>query len=311
MSTAITINEVGLRDGFQNQSQFVTTDDKLRMIDALLAAGVSHFEVTSFVNPKAVPQMADADELFRRLPSQSGVTYSALVGNLRGCERAVSAGVRSLAYVLSATDTMNRRNINLDLGGALESAKSVLKFGLSHRLEMRAYVATAFGCPFEGHVAPTVVERLAAELLDAGAGEIIVADTIGVADPMHVSRLLGSLVVRHGARSLSAHFHDTKGLALANCYAAFTQGIRKFDSSIGGLGGCPFAPGARGNAATEDLVNMFESGGYESGICLDSLVAAVEVAERCVSQTLGSRWLGWRRARQERSQVPWHSGGQA
>lgn len=296
MKHSIVINEVGLRDGLQNQAEWVSTDDKLRLLDTLLDAGVRHFEVTSFVSPKAVPQMADAAPLFARLPKRSDVSYSALVPNVKGCERAIAAGARSLNCVLSSTDTMNRRNINMTLDQALAESEAIVRFARDNDVEMRAYVATAFGCGYEGPVRPDVVERLVARLFDAGAREVIVADTIGAANPLQVSNLMDTLVRRHGAAALSVHFHDTKGLAAANSYAAFQHDIRRFDASIGGLGGCPFAPGARGNAATEDLVHMFEAGGIDTGIQLDKLVTAVEVAEQCVKKTLGSHWLAWRRS---------------
>ena len=302
MNNSILINEVGLRDGLQNQPQLVSTPDKLRLIHALLDAGIKAFEVTSFVSPKAVPQMADAADLVRRLPQLPGVTYSALVPNLRGCERALEAGVRSMALVLAASDTMNRRNINMSFVEALAESEAMLRFARSNGVAMRAYVATAFGCAYEGHVEPSIVEDLVAQLFLCGADEVILADTIGVGDPMHVSALVGSLVSRHGAATLSVHFHDTKGLALANSYAAFEQGIRKFDASIGGLGGCPFAPGARGNAATEDLVNMFEAGGVDTGTNLEKLVEAVGIAESCIGQALGSHWINWRRGRRAQRQ---------
>lgn len=295
MIDRVIINEVGLRDGLQNQPKAVGTDEKLAMVEALLDAGVRHLEVTSFVSPKAVPQMADAAELFARLPKREDVIYSALVPNLRGCERALAAGVTSLACVLSSTDTMNRRNINMTLDQTVLESEAMIRFAHEHKLQPRAYIATAFGCPYEGHVAPAVVEGLVSRLLDAGAGEVIVADTIGSADPYHVAALIASLVARHGAERLSLHGHDTKGLALANCYAAYREGLRKFDASVGGLGGCPFAPGARGNAATEDLVNMFEAAGIATGIDLDRLALAVAVAEASVGQSLGSRWIAWHR----------------
>ncbi|MBD8561836.1 hydroxymethylglutaryl-CoA lyase [Pseudomonas fluorescens] len=295
MNESIVINEVGLRDGLQNQPELVSTDDKFRLLEALLDAGIQHVEVTSFVNPKAVPQMADAAELYRRLPQRPGVTYSALVANLRGCERALAAGVRRLNVALAATDGMNRRNINMSLTEAKAETEEIIRFGRDHDMTVNAYVATAFGCPYDGQVQPGVVEDLVARLFAAGANEVIVADTIGTAGPFEVARMMGRLVGRHGAAALSVHFHDTKGLAAANSYAAYQQGIRRFDSSIGGLGGCPFAPGARGNAATEELVNLFESAGIETGIDLDKLVAAVAVAEQCIKKTSGSRWIAWRR----------------
>jgi hydroxymethylglutaryl-CoA lyase len=295
MPDNVIINEVGLRDGLQNQPRLVDTAHKLKLLDALLAAGVRHVEATSFVSPKAVPQMADAAELMARLPARDGIDYSVLVPNVKGYERAKAANAGSVAVTLSCTETMNQRNINMSLSQAEFVCAEVMKLAAAQGLVGRAYLSVAFVCPFEGRVLPDVVIRLATSMLEAGAREIIIADTIGSADPVHVTDVFRSLTRRYGPALLSGHFHDTKGLALANCYAAFGEGVRKFDSSIGGLGGCPFAPGAAGNAATEDLVNMFESAGCATGIDLNKLPAAVEVAEECTGQTLGGRWLKWRR----------------
>lgn len=294
----VIINEVGLRDGLQNQARLVNTADKLRLLEGLLAAGVRHLEVTSFVSAKAVPQMADAAEVMKGLPDRDRIDYSVLVPNLRGYERGRAAGMRSVAVTLSCTETMNRRNINMSLEQAEAVCAEVMRRTVNDGLTGRAYLSVAFVCPFEGDVEPDVILRLAESMFDAGAQEVIVADTIGYADPFHVGDLFRMLLRRHRPDRLSGHFHDTKGLALANCYAAFEQGVRKFDSAVGGLGGCPFAPGAAGNAATEDLVNMFESAGCETGIDLEKFVAAVAIAEECVARTLGGRWLNWRRSQQ-------------
>jgi hydroxymethylglutaryl-CoA lyase len=294
----VIINEVGLRDGLQNQPRHVDTDHKLQLLNALLAAGIRHVEATSFVSPKAVPQMADAAELMTQLPDRDRVDYSVLVPNVKGYERAKASGARSVAVTLSCTEMMNRRNINMGLAQAEAVCAEVMRLAAADGLVGRAYLSVAFVCPFEGKVERDVVLRLAAAMFDAGAREVIVADTIGSADPMHVRDVFNDLTHRYEANLLSGHFHDTKGLALANCYAAFEAGIRKFDSSIGGLGGCPFAPGAAGNAATEDLVNMFESAGCATGIDLVRLPAAVAVAEQCTGQSLGGRWLHWRRTQE-------------
>ena len=295
MGDHVTINEVGLRDGLQNQPRPVDTAHKLALLDALLAAGIRHVEATSFVSPKAVPQMADAAEIMARLPDRDRIDYSVLVPNVKGYERARAADARSVAVTLSCTETMNQRNINMSLAQAEAVCAEVMRRAAADGVIGRAYLSVAFICPFEGVVDREIVIRLAAAMVDAGAREVIVADTIGAADPIHVGEVFAILARRHGPELLSGHFHDTKGLALANCHAAFSHGVRKFDASVGGLGGCPFAPGAAGNVATEDLVNMFESAGCATGIDLDKLSAAVVVAEQCVGQTLGGRWLTWRR----------------
>jgi hydroxymethylglutaryl-CoA lyase len=294
----VTINEVGLRDGLQNQPRHVDTAHKLALLDALLAAGIRHVEATSFVSPKAVPQMADAAEIMARLPDIDRFDYSVLVPNVKGYQRARASDARSVAVTLSCTETMNRRNINMSLAQAEAVCAEVMGLAAADGVIGRAYLSVAFICPFEGRVDRDVVVRLAAAMFDAGAREVIVADTIGAADPIHVAEVFAVLARRHGPELLSGHFHDTKGLALANCYAAFGQGVRKFDASVGGLGGCPFAPGAAGNVATEDLVNMFETAGCATGIELDKLSAAVVVAEQCVGRTLGGRWLTWRRTQE-------------
>ncbi|MBV1700042.1 MAG: hydroxymethylglutaryl-CoA lyase [Hyphomicrobiales bacterium] len=303
MAERVTINEVGLRDGLQNQPRHVDTDHKVQLLNALLAAGIRHVEATSFVSPKAVPQMADAADLMTRLPDRSHIDYSVLVPNVKGYERAKEAGAHSVAVALSCTETMNRRNINMGLAQAEAVCAEVMRLAAADGLIGRAYLSVAFFCPFEGQIAREVVTWLAAAMFDAGAREVIVADTIGSADPMHVRDVFDDLTRRYDANLLSGHFHDTKGLALANSYAAFSAGIRKFDSSIGGLGGCPFAPGAAGNAATEDLVNMFESAGCATGIDLEKLPAAVAVAEQCTGKALGGRWLNWRRTQQAKQAV--------
>lgn len=299
MTDTVLINEVGLRDGLQNQPAMVACDDKLRLAEALVAAGVRRMEATSFVSAKAVPQMADADELFPRLPRPDLVAYSALVPNRRGLERARAAGVAEIAVVLSATDTMNRRNINMSLAEAQAASADTVRAALADGMRAKAYVAVAFECPFEGAVDPGRVLGLAESMLSAGAREIVIADTIGAAAPAAVSRLSRECVAAFGAERVSAHFHDTRAMAMANAWAALEQGVRKFDASLGGLGGCPFAPGAAGNAATEDLVVMFEQCGCDTGIDLEPLRLAVALAGELTGRAVGGRTAPWLRARDE------------
>lgn len=296
----LVINEVGLRDGLQNQAKHVSLEGKLALADALIAAGVSSIEATSFVSPKAVPQMADADELFPRLPAADRIAYSALVPNLRGLERAKIAKVQEIAVVLSATDTMNRRNINMSLSEATdESARTVVE---AKRLGMRvkAYVAVAFMCPFEGEVPASRVLGLLSRMRDAGADEIVIADTIGAAPPSAVKSLLAFALREASPIELSAHFHDTRGFALANVWAALEVGVRKFDSSLGGLGGCPFSPGASGNLATEDLVQMASQCGLTTGIDMTLLRVAVTLAETLLDRPLGGRTRQWMESQDKR-----------
>jgi hydroxymethylglutaryl-CoA lyase len=298
----IRINEVGPRDGLQNQVVHLSLGEKLELINALVAAGLPAIEATSFVSPKAVPQLADADQIFPKLPCPERVSYSALVPNLRGLERALAAGVREIAVVLSATDTMNRRNINMSLDEARQACIDVMVAAGARDLRKKAYVAVAFTCPFEGKVAAGRVIELADEMFANGADQVVIADTIGAANPREVSSLLTDCVERFGAGRLSAHFHDTRGFALANAWAALTAGITSFDASIGGLGGCPFAPGAAGNLATEDLVLMAGQCGFETGVDVAKLRLAVAIAERLTQRSLGGRTTAWLRSQDSQEQ---------
>lgn len=300
MNDRVFINEVGPRDGLQTLQKQISTEDKLALIRALAAAGVRDIEVSSFVSPKAVPQMADADALFARLPAVEGVRYSALVPNRRGLERALAAGVREVAVVLSATETMNLRNINMDLEQATAVCVETVRAAVAAGIRAKAYVAVAFICPFEGPVDPAVVRRLAGQMQASGAAEIVIADTIGAANPRAVGRLMSALAGEVGATQLSAHFHDTRGFALANIWASVESGVRKFDASLGGLGGCPFAPGAAGNVATEDVVLMLEQSGLRTGVDVAALRRAIALAEKLVGRTLGGRTTRWLEAEDRR-----------
>lgn len=289
----IGINEVGPRDGLQNQRVPVSTEDKLRLIKALLAAGVRSIEATSFSSPKAVPQMADADLLLPQLPQTGAPRYSVLVPNERGLQRAIAAGAREVAVVLSATETMNRRNINMSLDESVASCVATLAAARAAGLRSKAYVAVAFECPFEGAVAPAVVQALTETMFKANADEVVIADTIGAAGPGDVAALLRPLIDTHGAARLSAHLHDTRGMAVANAWAALDVGLSQFDSSIGGLGGCPFAPGAAGNLATEDLVLLAQQSGFDTGIDMALLLDAVDLAAQITQRPLGGRSHTW------------------
>lgn len=293
MAEHVFVNEVGPRDGLQNQPVHVPLEGKLALIEALVAAGVRQMEAASFVSPKAVPQMADADLIVPQLPSPERVRYSALVPNARGLERALTAGANEIAVVLSATDTMNRRNINMSLDETRAACVDMIGAAKARGVTTKAYIAVAFTCPFEGPVAPGQVLTLARLMFDSGANEVVIADTIGAANPREVDGLFREAVAAFGTERLAAHFHDTRGFALANAWAALAVGIRRFDASIGGLGGCPFAPGAAGNLATEDLVVLAEQCGFDTGISLPGLRAAVQLAERLTQRTLGGRTTAW------------------
>lgn len=293
MTERIYINEVGLRDGLQSQPQLVALEGKLKLAAAIAQAGIREVEATSFASPKAVPQMADADALFPRLPAAEQIRYSALVPNVRGLERAKAANVGEIAVVLSATDTMNRRNINMNLAEARASCVETLIAAATEGMRRKAYLAVAFACPFEGQVGADGVLALAEEMLAAGAQQVAIADTIGAANPAQVRQSIGRCVQRFGADKVAAHFHDTRGFALANLWAAIEAGVRRFDCSLGGLGGCPFAPGAAGNVATEDVVLMVEQCGFVTGVDLAKLRAAIRLAETLVGRPLGGRTKDW------------------
>lgn len=293
MAEIVLINDVGLRDGLQNQAVHVPLADKLRLAQALVEAGVRAIEATSFVSAKAVPQMADADQLYPRLPHSDLVAYSALVPNVRGLQRAIDAGVKEIALVLSATETMNRRNINMGLDEAAGVCEETIAAASVRGMRAKAYVAVAFVCPFEGPTDPDRVARLGERMLAAGAQEITIADTVGGAAPSAVSHLLRRCVSAWGSDHVSVHLHDTRAMGMANAWAALEAGVRKFDGSIGGLGGCPFAPGAAGNVATEDLVLLLESCGCSTGIDLQTLRRAVSVAGELVRRPVGGRCTSW------------------
>lgn len=303
MSNKVIINEVGLRDGLQNQPRHVPVEGKLEILDALIAAGVRSIEATSFVSPKAVPQMADASELYGRLPFDKGVNYQALVPNEKGYERAVAAGAKTIALVLASTEEMNVKNIGMSLERATEVNIGVIKRAKREGIIPRSYISTAVGCPFEGDVPPEVVFDLTARMFEAGAAEVAIADTIGSGNPAQVKFIFETLANRYGPERLAAHFHDTRGLALANTWAALECGIRTFDTSIGGLGGCPFAPGATGNVATEDVVHMAERSGFETGIDVEALRKAVKIAAGLTGQELGGRVLSWIESQERRKQA--------
>lgn len=298
---AIHITDVSPRDGLQNQAVHLSTAAKLEMIRLLADAGVASVEATSFVSPKSVPQMADAGDLLPLLHQQlSTLRTSVLVPNLKGLERAHGAGAREIAVVLSATETMNQKNINMGLDAAIAASEQTLRRALELGLATRAYVAVAFECPFEGATPPQRVIDLARRMLDAGAGEIVIADTIGAASPADVKRLMTALAQVIPVDRLAIHLHDTRGMAVANAWAALEAGVRRFDASAGGIGGCPFAPGAAGNLATEDLVLMAERCGYATGIDIDRLLDVVDFAERQLQRPLGGRAATWLRRQRDK-----------
>jgi hydroxymethylglutaryl-CoA lyase len=280
----VRVYEVGPRDGLQNETAPIPTEAKLRFIELLADAGLREIEATSFVSPRAVPQLADADELMERLERRAGVRYPVLVPNERGLERARASAVDAVAVFTAASEAFTRANINMSITESLTAFRPVIEGARADGWWSRGYVSTAFGCPYQGAVAADAVVAVVRELFELGVDEVSIGDTIGVAGPSDVRRVTRALLDDGIApERLAMHFHDTRGTALANVTAALELGIRAFDSSTGGTGGCPYAPGAAGNLATEDLVYLLEREGLSHGVDLDRLLEAAHH----VSATLG------------------------
>ena len=292
-SEFVYINEVGPRDGLQNQKTILSLGIRLDLINYLIDAKLPGIEVASFVNPKTVPAMQGAREIIESLVHTKGCEISVLVPNMKGFEMALEAGAEIITVVPSATETMNQKNINMGLEETIKSSCNIIKSAKSANLKTRAYVSVAWECPYEGKVKVSTVLNIANKLLSAGADEIILADTIGAANPASVGLLFKKCVDEFGHHILSGHFHDTRAMALANVCAALTEGIRKFDSCIGGLGGCPFAPGAAGNLATEDIANMLDQMGYATGVDLQKLSEIVDYCSDQLKAPLGGRMSAW------------------
>jgi hydroxymethylglutaryl-CoA lyase len=286
----ITVIEVGPRDGLQNERVAMSTADKIAFVDRLSAANLPVIEVTAFVSPKWVPQMADAAGVFAGIARKPGIRYTALVPNVAGLERAVEAGVREIAVFASATETFSRKNINQSIDESLAGYGVVSDRAAALGLRVRAYVSTAFGCPYEGDVAPQKVADVAARLIALGAFEVAISDTIGIAHPGQVPQVLDAVLARVPLDRVALHFHDTRGTALANVLAALAYGVSTFDASAGGLGGCPYAPGAAGNLATEDLVYMLNGLGAETGVSLDAVSEASAFIATRLDHPLASRY---------------------
>jgi hydroxymethylglutaryl-CoA lyase len=286
----VTIVEVGPRDGLQNEAAEIATADKIAFVDRLSATGLPVIEVSAFVSPKWVPQMADASAVFAGIERRPGVRYTALVPNLEGLERAHAAGVTGVAVFAAASESFSRRNINQRIDESLELYRGVCVRALALGMPVRGYVSTAFGCPFEGPVAPSSVARVAASLAEMGAFEVAISDTIGIAHPGQVPEVVEAVAERVPLQRIALHFHDTRGTALANVLTALHLGITTFDASAGGLGGCPYAPGATGNLATEDLVYMLNGLGVTTGVDIEALVGASTFIESRTGHRLPSRY---------------------
>ena len=289
----ITINDVGPRDGLQNQQKILSPEQRVQLVKALLAAGMDHVEVGAFVSPKAVPAMAGADQVLAGLPEMDHGVLTVLVPNFRGYELARDAGAKSVCTVLYGSEAMAQANVKMSREQADQATADILARARQDGIRVTATVAVAFKCPFDGPVDPIIVEGTVAKFMALGADEVAIADTIGAANPQQVRSLTASLVAGHGPEKLSCHFHDTRAMGLANVFAAVESGIRKFDASIGGLGGCPFAPGASGNVATEDVVMMLEQMGYDTGIDMKGLMQASALAQELTGTAPGGRSKAW------------------
>lgn len=295
-ATRITIYEVGPRDGLQNEQTAVPLHAKIAFVDALSAAGLPAIEVSAFVNPRWVPQMEDAADVALGIQRRAGTRYAGLVPNVKGLERAIAAGITEIGIFAAASETFSRRNINQSIDASLITYAEVTRRALAAGLRVRGYLSTAFGCPYEGDVPIARVVELTRALLDLGVFEVAISDTIGVAHPGDVGRRLTALTLSIPTESLALHFHDTRGTALANVLASLDFGVSTFDSSAGGLGGCPYAPGASGNLATEDLLYMLDGLGYETGVSIDAVYHASQAIECYVGHPLPSRYVRARAA---------------
>ncbi|HEX5061904.1 MAG TPA: hydroxymethylglutaryl-CoA lyase [Kofleriaceae bacterium] len=287
----VTIYEVGPRDGLQNEARNVPTADKIRFIDALVASGIRAIEITSFVSPKWIPQLADSAEVARGVQRPPGVRMSALVPNRRGLDTALASGMTEIAVFMSVSETHNKKNVNKTVAETLAAFDEVVPAALAANVKVRAYLSTCFGCPYEGEVDPDRVVELVGRLRDMGVFQVSVSDTIGVANPFQTEDVLTRVLAKHPVESIAVHMHDTQGTALANVVVALQLGITTVDSAAGGLGGCPYAPGAAGNLATEDVVGMLHSMGVKTGIDLDKLVDASRTASTFVGHELPSKYL--------------------
>ncbi|HTJ36592.1 MAG TPA: hydroxymethylglutaryl-CoA lyase [Dactylosporangium sp.] len=283
----VSIREVGPRDGLQNEDP-VPADAKVRLLDALSATGVQRIEAVSFVHPKAIPQMADAAEVWQRAEKNPAVRYSALVPNTKGAERALAAGFTEIEVVVSASDTHNRRNVNRSTDESLDDIAVLIDLLHGAGAKAEVIISTSFGCPFEGDVDPARVAAIVDRVVADGADRVAFGDTTGMGTPRRVEEVVGRVRDRHPDLPLLLHFHNTRGTALANILTALRMGITEFDASVGGLGGCPYAPGATGNVATEEVVHMLHDMGYETGIDLKVLLEAARLAQEIVGRELPS-----------------------
>lgn len=293
MNDQIVITDVGPRDGLQNQPKILSTDERTRLVAAIATAGVPVIEVGSFVSPRAVPAMAGTDEVLKALGDAPPTCYSTLIPNMKGYQLARDAGARAVAMVLYASEGMARKNVNMSMGEAEQVTADILACARQDGIEVIATISVAFACPFDGPTKPALVHRVAQKFMSLGADQVVIADTIGAANPAQVRELTAKLVQDHGPDRLGCHFHDTRAMGLANVFAAVESGVRRFDASIAGLGGCPFAPGASGNVATEDVVMMLDQMGFDTGIDMPALLLASDLAAQLTGTAPGGRAKPW------------------
>jgi hydroxymethylglutaryl-CoA lyase len=292
MAEKVIIKEVAARDGLQAQPKHLTVEQRIALLGALAETGVPELEIGSFVSPKAVPQMAGTDEIAANLPPAQ-LAYSALVPNMKGYELAVMAGIRSHAIALAATEEMNQNNIRKNLEDTFVMGEEILDRAAAEGVDIHAYLAVAFECPYEGAVEESLVLEQVDRLMQHQPARLMIADTIGAANPAAVHSMMHKLVDRYGPDRLGCHFHDTRAMGLANVYAALQAGVRQFDASAGGLGGCPFAPGAKGNVATEDVVMLCQSIDYDTGLNMPKLLEAVALLSEMIGSPQGGRAHTW------------------
>ncbi len=300
----ITINDVGPRDGLQNQPKILSVDERIALVNALVSAGLPEIEVGAFVSPKAVPAMAGTGDVFQQV-NKGKTLFSALIPNQKGFQIAEQTGLKLTSLVIAASNTMNQKNIRMSTQATMEMCQAVIQGARESGSDTRiqAYLATAWECPFEGKVAPDAVLSLAEQLMELGVESLVIADTVGAANPGAVKQLMTSLAQEHGTDRLSCHFHDTRAMGLANVYAAVEAGIRRFDASIAGLGGCPFAPGASGNVATEDVVLLAEQLGFATGIDMPALLQASDLAIGLTGTAKGGKAKTWLEKNYQRAQL--------
>ncbi|SDJ69955.1 hydroxymethylglutaryl-CoA lyase [Sediminibacillus albus] len=287
----VKIKEVGPRDGLQNEPEIIPTEEKINWINALSNTGISYIEISSFVHPKWIPQLSDAFEVGRGIIRNPNVTYAALVPNSKGLERALAVGIDEVSVFMSASETHNKKNINKSIADTFPVLKEVAETAKQEGKTVRGYVSTVFGCPYEGDISFNKLLNICDKLFEMGIEELSLGDTVGVADPLQVSRLIKDLSDRYSAQKFALHFHDTRGTAMANVLAAMLEGINTFDASLGGLGGCPYAKGASGNLATDDLVYMLHQMNVNTGVNHHKLIEAAKLIQRSLAKSLPSRQM--------------------